>query len=184
MGRPRAGSNAVETPARILSAAREAFARQGYAGATLAEIAKRADIRRPSLLYHFGSKEFLYAAVIEGAFAELGQGLARAFETEGDYGQTVSTLLETWQGFAQGRGALARLVLRELLDDRGEGKAIVLRTVLPLLDRVEQELRRRGGSQLKREFPLRAALVSVCLCLLYTSPSPRDQRGSRMPSSA
>ena len=24
----------------------------------------------------------------------------------------------------------------------------------------------------------------VCTCLLYTSPSPRDQRGSRMPSSA
>ena len=24
----------------------------------------------------------------------------------------------------------------------------------------------------------------VCICLLYTSPSPRDQRGSRMPSSA
>ena len=27
-------------------------------------------------------------------------------------------------------------------------------------------------------------LVSVNTCLLYTSPSPRDQRGSRMPSSA
>ena len=26
--------------------------------------------------------------------------------------------------------------------------------------------------------------VSVSVCLLYTSPSPRDQRGSRMPSSA
>ena len=25
---------------------------------------------------------------------------------------------------------------------------------------------------------------NVCNCLLYTSPSPRDQRGSRMPSSA
>ena len=24
----------------------------------------------------------------------------------------------------------------------------------------------------------------LCICLLYTSPSPRDQRGSRMPSSA
>ena len=24
----------------------------------------------------------------------------------------------------------------------------------------------------------------MCICLLYTSPSPRDQRGSRMPSSA
>ena len=27
-------------------------------------------------------------------------------------------------------------------------------------------------------------VVSTCTCLLYTSPSPRDQRGSRMPSSA
>ena len=26
--------------------------------------------------------------------------------------------------------------------------------------------------------------LQVCSCLLYTSPSPRDQRGSRMPSSA
>ena len=27
-------------------------------------------------------------------------------------------------------------------------------------------------------------VVASCHCLLYTSPSPRDQRGSRMPSSA
>ena len=26
--------------------------------------------------------------------------------------------------------------------------------------------------------------IQISLCLLYTSPSPRDQRGSRMPSSA
>ena len=28
------------------------------------------------------------------------------------------------------------------------------------------------------------ALAAISICLLYTSPSPRDQRGSRMPSSA
>ena len=33
-----------------------------------------------------------------------------------------------------------------------------------------------------RDNPLMGLLVDVCL--LYTSPSPRDQRGSRMPSSA
>ena len=27
-------------------------------------------------------------------------------------------------------------------------------------------------------------VIDQCACLLYTSPSPRDQRGSRMPSSA
>ena len=32
--------------------------------------------------------------------------------------------------------------------------------------------------------PLNYAAVKGNVCLLYTSPSPRDQRGSRMPSSA
>ena len=30
----------------------------------------------------------------------------------------------------------------------------------------------------------KAHIVQAVVCLLYTSPSPRDQRGSRMPSSA
>ena len=30
----------------------------------------------------------------------------------------------------------------------------------------------------------KAVLPKFAVCLLYTSPSPRDQRGSRMPSSA
>ena len=30
----------------------------------------------------------------------------------------------------------------------------------------------------------KAAVTEITHCLLYTSPSPRDQRGSRMPSSA
>ena len=33
-------------------------------------------------------------------------------------------------------------------------------------------------------YPWKNAATSVLPCLLYTSPSPRDQRGSRMPSSA
>ena len=37
----------------------------------------------------------------------------------------------------------------------------------------------------KRTFALKLAQSMLCSnCLLYTSPSPRDQRGSRMPSSA
>ena len=32
--------------------------------------------------------------------------------------------------------------------------------------------------------PVLEESVGIELCLLYTSPSPRDQRGSRMPSSA
>ena len=39
----------------------------------------------------------------------------------------------------------------------------------------------RAGEQLSDEFK---AINPRCACLLYTSPSPRDKRQSRMPSSA
>ena len=39
-----------------------------------------------------------------------------------------------------------------------------------------------GGS--KKRYARIGDIIKVTVCLLYTSPSPRDQRGSRMPSSA
>ena len=48
------------------------------------------------------------------------------------------------------------------------------KTVYEICEYVESEIRKRGA---KCAFP-------VNTCLLYTSPSPRDISGSRMPSSA
>ena len=39
-------------------------------------------------------------------------------------------------------------------------------------------------SQLRKKVIDISKLMKGYICLLYTSPSPRDQRGSRMPSSA
>ena len=41
-----------------------------------------------------------------------------------------------------------------------------------------------GTGDLARRKILPGLFRRFCACLLYTSPSPRDQRGSRMPSSA
>ena len=43
---------------------------------------------------------------------------------------------------------------------------------------------RSGLYPLKLPIGLGLEGAGVIICLLYTSPSPRDQRGSRMPSSA
>ena len=40
------------------------------------------------------------------------------------------------------------------------------------------------GPEELRLRPLDVSALLDAICLLYTSPSPRDQRGSRMPSSA
>ena len=47
----------------------------------------------------------------------------------------------------------------------------------------DQSLADEKDSSAKSRHPIENA-VSLPTCLLYTSPSPRDQRGSRMPSSA
>src|SRR6478735_10410985 len=62
---------------RILEAARIEFAQHGYA-ARLQDIAERADLTHPTLLYHFGSKEGLYAAVIEQAMLDWAAVTSRA----------------------------------------------------------------------------------------------------------
>lgn len=51
--------------ARILEAAEEIFALNGYRGAVLESIAGRAGISKANLLYYFKSKKALYRAVLE-----------------------------------------------------------------------------------------------------------------------
>ena len=61
---------------------------------------------------------------------------------------------------------------------------LVSTVLLSTWDTMSQGLENQGDLEIK-DAKTRASLVSdPSACLLYTSPSPRDQRGSRMPSSA
>lgn len=50
---------------RIVAAAEIVFADHGFRGTTIDEIAERADMSKPNLLYYFKSKEALYRSVLE-----------------------------------------------------------------------------------------------------------------------
>lgn len=50
--------------AAILEAALDVFSQQGFRGATLDEIADRAGLSKPNLLYYFSSKEAVHRAVL------------------------------------------------------------------------------------------------------------------------
>jgi TetR/AcrR family transcriptional regulator len=50
---------------RIITAAETVFAEHGFRGATVDEIAKRAEMSKPNLLYYFKNKKTLYRAVLD-----------------------------------------------------------------------------------------------------------------------
>ena len=73
-----------------------------------------------------------------------------------------------------------------VLGANGAGKTTLLRTINGLLRPRAGSIRFDGRdlTALSPEDVVRLGVAHVPDCLLYTSPSPRDQRGSRMPSSA
>lgn len=73
MGQPKARGPYAKTPARkaeIVRAARDSFAENGYAKASLRDIAERAGITHAGLLHHFRNKDELLAEVLADRDAE------------------------------------------------------------------------------------------------------------------
>jgi len=62
---------AEETRRDIINVAMKEFAEKGLSGARVDEIAAKTRTTKPTIYYHFGSKEKLYAAVMEEAYGEV-----------------------------------------------------------------------------------------------------------------
>jgi len=84
---------------RLIEAAELEFAQKGYDGASVLSIANRAGVKQPLLNYHFGSKEGLWRAVVESAYAETLKASTLASQTLDD-GDPLSRLQATLRAFA------------------------------------------------------------------------------------
>jgi AcrR family transcriptional regulator len=67
--------------AQLIEVGRAVFAKRGYEGASLEEIADSAKVSRPVLYEHFGGKEGLYAVVIDREMEYLVRRIAEAIAT-------------------------------------------------------------------------------------------------------
>lgn len=161
MGRPLASAHATATPERILDAARAEFAAAGFGQAKLADIAARAGITRPSLLYHFATKEELYARAVERCFGQLGDALTRTMSQPAPFVDRLRATLDRYLEFIEAEPDVARIVLRELVDGAGPGAEILLHQVAPLVDLVERFVRSEGRGIVRAELPVRAAILQI-----------------------
>lgn len=75
-GRPGTQARGEDTRRRILEAALDLFAAQGYEGASTRQIAEGAGVNLPAIQYYFGNKEGLYRAIIEDIVADTERHMA------------------------------------------------------------------------------------------------------------
>lgn len=167
MGRPAvADAPLVATTERIAAAAELEFARHGFDRARLEDVARRAGIRRPSLLYHYPTKQALYETVVRRVFGDLEHLLETALATPASFGERFDALVRAFSGYLDANPRFAALVLRELMDDRGQGRELLRSRLVPTLDTVEAAVRAAAGGRLPPDYPVRDALLQLASGIL------------------
>src|SRR3954464_11376822 len=120
--------------ARILALAREEFATRGFNAARLQDIAERAGLTHPTLLYHFGSKEGLYSAVIEDAVADWAATTNRVRSTGLRGFDQVEALVGAGLEFFAGHLDFVGIVRREAIEVAGRLEEAIAAHMRPFLD--------------------------------------------------
>jgi AcrR family transcriptional regulator len=90
----RSQAEAVRTRARILDRAERLFARKGFRGVSLRELARASGVRPFTIQHHFGSKLGLYRAVLHRWDEELLERLSRIAREGADLVAVVEAVVD------------------------------------------------------------------------------------------
>jgi TetR/AcrR family transcriptional regulator len=158
--------------ARILAEARAEFALRGFAAARLQDIAERAGLTHPTLLYHFGSKEQLYAAVIDHAVQDWAATTSRAISTGLRGFDQVAALVDAAFEFFASHHDFVLIWRREAIDGGGRLEQAMAEHMRPFLDAAVSFLRREvEAGRLRPHDPVELMQLCYSASLTYFSDS-------------
>jgi TetR/AcrR family transcriptional regulator len=98
----------------ILTAALEVFSAFGYRGSTVDQIAERASMSKPNLLYYFRRKDDIYRAVLEKTLADWLAPL-RGLDPEGEPLAEIARYIRAKMAMSRDNPKASRLFANEML---------------------------------------------------------------------
>jgi TetR/AcrR family transcriptional regulator len=131
------------TEKSLTNAATGQFAKKGYDGASVRDIAEEAGVNPALVSYHFGGKEGLFEEVLDATMVQLGQSLRDAFLSDPDVVVGTRRALLIYLEYLRTSSQFPRVVARSMLDG-DERILLVARSYLrPLVQIVKMRLGER-----------------------------------------
>lgn len=173
--------DAERSRAAILEAGRDLFAERGYEATSLAAVAAAAGLSRGTPSYFFGSKERLYAVVLERAFTERERAAGKACEplhawvaaaAGSPLDEPMEAAVDGYLGFLLDNPAFLKLLQREELAGASRLHAVPResRAIAAAFEAVRSVARQRD----LREFKVEDAV----LLFISLTFSPLSQRST------
>lgn len=159
--------NAGQTRERVLLAAEQLFADQGFDQTSLADVGRLAGVSRATPGYFFGSKAELYRAVLEACFQKVREavrsGRERARATEAPPEAVLAGAVADYSAFLEQHPHFVRLMEREALAPSGSGGDIPPRLAAgqEALEAIVEEL---GLTREDRDAAAHLLVSLVALC--------------------
>lgn len=160
-----------DSRALIVTAARAEFAEQGYAGARVERIARRAGVNKQLIFYYFQSKAGLYQSIVQDVAGDATAPPTRSSaHAAGELREAFGTLFDLFHR----RPELARLILLEAPRAQGRESEVAQGTVRAFRDQIEQVITRgqRHGFFRDDVDPANTALQALVLGLGYVVLQP------------
>jgi len=104
----------TEVRDRILDAAGQLFAEQGFGGATVDEIARRAGVNKAMLYYHVGDKAALFAEVVGSQVGRIRGLVSAAVSASTDPRARLAAIPRAFASAVREHPYLPQLMLREI----------------------------------------------------------------------
>ena len=152
----------MDVRAQLLEAATQLFAAKGFDGTSLKDIADVVGIRKPSLLYHFPSKNDLRLAVLEGLLERWNDVLPKLLMAAAGGEDRFETIVRETVTFFNEDPDRARLLMREILDRPEDMRARLEEHVAPWVNVVADYIRKgQRSGELHQDVDPEAYILQV-----------------------
>lgn len=130
----------TDRASRILEAADELFAERGFDAVSVNDVAVLAGVNKALIFYYFGSKEGLFAHVIEPYYKAHREVLEEAFAGSGSVSERLHRTIDGYLDFIDRHRRYARLVQGQIAASPGERLDPLRRSLEPLFAWTQEAL--------------------------------------------